>query len=127
MPESDEVAEDIKKIKWRLESIDASQILMIKADRKKYLDVVEGVFGRARRRVTVYREIDGNRSQTELASDMGMDESNLSKVLRILRDGGLIEVKRIARDGSTVYMKTKWHRVLSIAKWLDETFGKEEE
>ncbi|MGY5863284.1 MAG: hypothetical protein RTV41_01655 [Candidatus Thorarchaeota archaeon] len=126
MPESEKLAENIEKMKWRLESIDSSQILMIKADRKKYLEVVKGVFGKSKAKVKVYRNIDGKRSQKKLASDLGMDESNLSKEIRALREGGLIEVKQITKDGSHIYKKTKWDRILSISKWLDKEFSKEE-
>ncbi len=126
MPESEKLAENIEKIKWRLESIDASQVFMIKADSEKYLKVAKGVFGRSKRKVKIYRSIDGKKSQTELANDTGIDEGNLSREIKALREGGLIEVKRIARDGSRIYKKTQWDRILSISKWLDREFGKEE-
>jgi DNA-binding MarR family transcriptional regulator len=125
MPESEKVAENIEKIKWRLDSIDSSQILMIKADKPKYLEVVKEVFGKSKLRVKIYRKIDGKRSQTDLVDELGIDKGNLSKEIGILRDGGLIEVKRVTKGGAHIYKRTKWHRVLSISKWLDKEFGKE--
>ena len=125
MPESDEVAKDIKEMKWRLESLDSTQHLMIRADRDKYLEVAKHIIGRSQARVRVYRNIDGERSQTKLASDLGMQNSNLSKYIKTLREGGLIEIKRIARDGSKVYKKSKWERLLSISQWLQIQFPQE--
>jgi hypothetical protein len=123
MPESPELSKDIKEMKWRLESLDNSQNLIIRADRDKYLEVVSEIFGRSKRKVEVYRHIDGVKSQATLASELGIDEGNLSRYLSDLCDGSLIEVARVQENGSPIYKKSKWHSLLNIGSWLNQKFG----
>jgi len=122
LPESPDLHKDIKEMKWRLESLDSTQNLMIRADRKKYLEVAKAIFGDSKQRALIYRNVDGKRGQAKLAKDLGIDKGNLSRHLQKLREGSLIEVVTIERDGSVVYKKSKWYKLLRIDKWLDEEF-----
>ena len=44
-PESDELSQDIKEIKWHQEAIDASMEMLIRANKKQILIEILGFFG----------------------------------------------------------------------------------
>src|SRR5438132_1151418 len=56
-PESDQLSQDIREIKWHQEAIDGSMELLIRANKKSILGEILSFFGDARRRADVYTEM----------------------------------------------------------------------
>ncbi|MGV9103561.1 MAG: hypothetical protein ACOC3C_05560 [Candidatus Thorarchaeota archaeon] len=123
MPESEDVAKDIREIKWHQEAIDASLELLLRANREEILREIKKVFGRSRRRAQIYLVIDGSRSVSEMGDMLGVQSPNISPVLGEFKDAGLIEIKRIESDGSYIYRKRRVDRILGISKMVREKFN----
>jgi DNA-binding MarR family transcriptional regulator len=121
MVESEEVARDIREIKWHQEAIDSSMELLIKANREAILSEILGFFGKSRRRVQVYIAVDGNRTVEDITRFLQMKKPNVSSHLTKLKQEGLIEIKRITKAGY-VYRKRRVDRILGISRKLRRKF-----
>ena len=121
MPESDELAIDIKKIRWRQESIDSSMDLLLKANKESIMADIGKFFGSSKRRVQVYLAVDGKRPVGELAQILHMRRPNVSGDLLKCADEGLIE--RIpSTKGGFLYKKKRIDKVLHIRQFLERKF-----
>jgi predicted transcriptional regulator len=123
MPESDELATDIKEIRWRQESIDSSTDLLLKAHREAIIAEIENFFGSSKRRVQVYLSIDGKKSVGEIAQMLNMRQPNVSADLANCAGEGLIERIPCDAKGGFVYRKKRIDQVLHISAFLRKKFG----
>lgn len=123
MPESDELAIDIKEIRWRQESMDSSMDLLLKANKDSILTQIEAFFRNSKRKAQVYLTVDGKRSVDEIAQMLNMKAPNVSRDLTRCADEGLIE--RISQSGSGgfVWRKTRKDKVLHISDFVRKKFG----
>src|SRR5437867_1699066 len=120
-PESDELSQDIKEIKWHQEAIDASMEMLIRANKKQILTEILGFFGNSKRRAQVYLAVDGERSVAAIAGLLTMKGPNVSSELTLLKDFGLIEVKSVSGP-AIVYKKRKIDRILGVGRELEQIF-----
>ncbi len=120
-PESDELSQDIKEIKWHQEAIDASMEMLIRANKKEILAEILGFFGNSKRRAQVYLAVDGERGVAAIATLLAMKGPNVSAELTLLKEFGLIEVKS-ASGSAVVYKKRKIDRILGLSRELQRIF-----
>ena len=121
MIESEEVARDIREIKWHQEAIDSSMELLIKANRDAILSEIMAFFGKSRRRAQVILAVDGRRTVKDITQMLDMKKQNVSSQLVRLKDEGLVEIKRITRRGR-VYKKRRVDRILGISRMVRRKF-----
>ncbi|MCK4443483.1 MAG: MarR family transcriptional regulator [Thermoplasmata archaeon] len=124
MVESEEVARDIREIRWHQEAIDSSMELLIKANRDAILSEIMAFFGKSRRRAQVFLAVDGQRTVEDITQMLAMKKPNVSAQLTGLKEEGLIEIKRITKSGY-VYKKRRVDKILGISKKLKNKFGTE--
>lgn len=122
MVESEEVARDIREIKWHQEAIDSSMELLIKANRETILAEIMSFFGRSKRRAQVFLVVDGKRTVEDIAQLLDMKRPNVSRELTKLKKEGLVEIKRITKEGYYVYKKRRVDRILGISRTLRKKF-----
>lgn len=122
MVESEDVARDIREIKWHQEAIDSSMELLIKANKDAILAEILNFFGRSERRAQVFLAVDGRRTVEGITQLLDMKQPNVSRELAKLKEEGLIEIKRIKKEGY-VYKKRRVDRILGISRILKKKFG----
>jgi predicted transcriptional regulator len=122
MPESDELAVDIKEIRWRQESIDSSTDLLLKAHKDAILAEIESFFGQSKRRVQIYLCIDGRKSVGEIAETINIQIPNVSAEITRCSDEGLIERVPTTSKSGFVYKKKRIDKVLRISEFLRRKF-----
>lgn len=119
---SDITGKDVREIKWKVEGIDKSIDLLVRANRKGIIDDLMEFFGKSRERVNVFLSIDGKKTVEQIAKDLGMKGPNVSRRITELRDEGLINIKKTTRQGF-IYEKTEKVRVLGLEKKLRKKFA----
>jgi predicted transcriptional regulator len=112
---SDNTEKDVREIKWRVEGIDKSIDLLVRASRKQIIADILEFFGKSKDRVNVFLAIDGNKTVDQVAKELNMKGPNVSRRITELRDEGLVNIKKITKNGY-VYEKTEKVRVLGIEK-----------
>ena len=122
MPESDELAVDIKEIRWRQESMDSSMDLLLKANKEAIMGEIGAFFGSSKRRAEVYLAVDGKRTVKEIAKTLGMKSPNVSAELTGCFEEGLIE-RAPAPSGEVTWKKKRIDRVLRISAFLKRKFA----
>lgn len=122
MPESDELAIDIKEIRWRQESIDGSMDLLLKANREAIIAEIGNFFGNSKRRAQVYLAVDGDRSVGEITQLLNIKMPNVSTDLSKCADEGLIERIPAPSKGGFVWKKKRIDKVLHISEYLRKEF-----
>lgn len=98
MPETPETADDIRTIRYDIESIKTSQHLLLRGQSRELLAEILGQFQKDDNLALVYLALDGKRNQDEIARrirDSGGDISQptVSRKLARLDSEGLIELR----------------------------------
>jgi len=128
MADSEDVAEDIRKIRWHQEAIDKNIELLTRAHRKGILEEIMNFFGNVPRkkkainRARIFLAIDGNKTVSDLADYLNLAISYISQEITKLKGMSLIEVKRVSKKG-IVYKKTRANSILRISAKLKKDFG----
>lgn len=123
MPESDELAIDIKEIRWRQESMDGSMDLLLKANREAIITEIGNFFGNSKRRAQVYLAVDGDRSVGEITQLLNMNMPNVSADLAKCAEEGLIERIPAPSKSGFVWKKKRIDKVLHISEYLRKKFN----
>lgn len=125
----------LDELTWHVDSIDESVLLLTRAQRnaitEDILQLFKGRYGRVKEQmVRVYLDLDGRRSQREIAQITGIEEPNVSVEIRRLKTEGLIEIVEAGPSGN-IYRKKKWDALLGISdtlqRLLDEQRGETSE
>jgi DNA-binding transcriptional ArsR family regulator len=119
---SDEIAKDIREIKWHQEAIDSSMELLLKANRDAILAEIMSFFGRSKRRAQIFLAVDGKRTVEDITKLLDLQKPNVSAGLTKLKNEGLIEIKKITSEGYYIYKKRRVDRILGISKKLRQKF-----
>lgn len=128
MVPNEEVAEDIRRIRWHQEAIDKNIELLARAHKKEILNEIMEFFGnvpkkkKAMNRARIFLAIDGKRTVSDLASYLNLPISYISQEITKLKGMSLIEVKRVSKTG-IVYKKTRANSILRISATLRRDFG----
>lgn len=132
MPETEDMFEEVKKIRWHQEAIDSNIELITRAHGKEILREIMEFFGnvpgkkKAINRARVFLAVDGKRSVGKIADDLKLQLPNVSTEITKLKDTGLIEVKEVTKEG-IIYKKRKVDTLLRISQKLIKDFEFEKE
>jgi len=132
MPETEDMFEEVKKIRWHQEAIDSNIELITRAHGKEILREIMEFFGnvpgkkKAINRARIFLAIDGKRSVGKIADDLKLKLPNVSTEITKLKDMGLIEVKDVTKEG-IIYKKRKVDALLRISQRLIKDFELEKE
>jgi len=127
MPETEDLFEEVKKIRWHQEAIDSNIELITRAHGKEILAEIMEFFGnipgkkKAINRARIYLAVDGKRTVGKIANDLQLPISYVSQEFSKLKDMSLIEVKEATKDG-IVYRKRKVDSLLRISQKLVRDF-----
>lgn len=113
---------DIKEIRWRVEGIDGSVDLLVRANRKQILSDLMDFFGRSKERVRVFLEIDGQKSVEGIVKSLQIGQPHVSRRITELKNEGLIELASITAEGHHIYRKTSKVKILGLDSELRKTF-----
>jgi DNA-binding transcriptional ArsR family regulator len=128
MPESEDVFEEVKKIRWHQEAIDSNMELLTRAHGKEILNDIMGFFGNVpgKKKKTnlarVYLAVDGVKTVGAIATALKMKVPNVSTEISKLKEMSLIEVKDVVKEG-IIYKKRKVDTLLRISQKLIKDFG----
>lgn len=122
---NDVMEKDVKEIKWRVEGVEKSMDLLVRANRKEIVADLLEFFGKSKDRVQVFLEIDGEKTVGEISQKLNMKDANVSKRTTELVDEGLIRVKKITKVGK-VYEKAEKVKTLDLEKILRRKFHLDE-
>jgi len=127
MPETEDLLEEVKKIRWHQDAIDGNIELLTRAHRKEILEDIMDFFGnvpgkrKAINRAKVFLAIDGKRSVGQIANNLGLQISNVSREITSLKEMSLIEIKNADNEG-LIYKKGNVDRLLRISKKIMKDF-----
>jgi len=116
------MGKDVREIKWRVEGIEKSVDLLVRANRDQIIKDLMEFFGRSRDRVNVFLNIDGEKTVNQITKDLGMKKPNVSKRITELENEGLVKIKKITKQGY-IYEKTEKVRILNLERILRKKFG----
>ena len=125
MPETPESAEELKKIRFRLDSIESTQEVILRHNSKEFLAEILKVFANDEELKQVYLAVDGYRTQADIVTflvDKGVKTSQptVSRRMKILSDDGLIEEVGVTPSGGLVWKKKDvMERVLKLSRALE--------
>jgi len=128
MPESEDIFEEVKKIRWHQEAIDSNMELLTRAHGKEILNEIMDFFGnvpgkkKAINLARVYLAVDGVRTVGKIATDLKIKGPNVSIEIGKLKEMSLIEVKEVVKEG-TIYKKRRVDILLRISQKLVKDFG----
>ena len=94
MGESDELYADVNYIKHKVETLEKISLLDLRSNKVLYESYVtllksdEWLF-------KVYIEVDGIKSQNDIATNLGITAMKVSRKIKVLREHGLIENFRV--------------------------------
>lgn len=109
---------DVKEIRYKVEALDASVDLLLRANRAEITKDIMTFFGKSRDRIKVFLAVDGEKTVNEIVKSLKpMLRNNVSARLTELASEGLIYVKKTTKQGK-VYDKTEKVRILNLEKHL---------
>ena len=123
MPETPDTAHEIKQIKFKLESIEGTQELLLMEKRHAVRTQLLEVFERTPNLKDVYFAIDGRRTQAEIVqhlkgSRVEISQPTVSRRMDLLLEHGIVE--RIdSPKGIVLKKKDVIERVIRLSKALN--------
>lgn len=113
---------DVREIKNRIDGIDKSMDLLIRANRKEITNDILIFFGKSKDRVNVFLAVDGESTVNQIVNKLKpMKQPNVSTRISELFDEDLIYVKKTTNKGK-IYEKTKKVKILNLEKSLRKIF-----
>jgi len=68
---------DVREIRWRVEGIDNSVDLLVRANRKQIVEDLMEFFGKSTERVRVFLEIDGEKSVEDIRQSLSSEKGRV--------------------------------------------------
>lgn len=123
MTDNLEVFSEIRQIRDRLESIEQTQELLVRADLHRILALIWQEMDNEPILAHVYLAVDGVRTQSVIADNLRAkgipgSEPTVSRRLDKLRELGLVELIDQTKAGK-VYRRTRVDRILGVARRLE--------
>jgi len=114
---------DVREIKNRIDEIDKSVDLLLRANRRSITTDLMDFFGKSKDRAKVFLVVDGESTVTQIVNKLNpMKQPNVSTRISELFDEDLIYVKKITNKGK-IYEKTKKVKILKLEKILRRKFN----
>lgn len=97
MSETNELYTSVAYIKNKVDTLEKIELLRLRSDnvlKQRYLDILSNANFRA-----VYKAVDGEKSQKEIATEIGKSEASISGYIKSLVEEGLLELIGITSKG----------------------------
>lgn len=113
---------DVREIRWRVEGVEKSVDLLVRANRPEIIADLMQFFGRSKDRVNVFLEVDGQKTVDAIRKALKMKKPHVSLRITELKDEGLIELKKVTPKGYYIYAKTEKVKILDLERKLRKRF-----
>lgn len=123
MPETPESADDIRTIRYKIESIETTQHLLLRERAPQLLEQILALFADTDKLADVYLAVDGRRSQADIldylkASGVSVSQPTVSRRMATLEEEGLIEKVGVGTRGVLWNKKEVVENVLRLSQRL---------
>lgn len=124
MTETLDTANEIKTIRYKIDSIEGTLRLMLRKDAAPLMEIILELFKKDAILAPIYDALDGDRAQKEVAdfvqaNGTPCNEMAVSRKVSVLEEAGLIEKTPKTKSGGIVWVKTpSVERVLRLTKKL---------
>lgn len=102
MSESDELYTTVNYIKHKVDALEKIELLNLRSNRALYEEYAS-IFQSDLLLLSVYKAIDGTKSQKEIADTIPTTEKTVSIKIKKLVELGLIEIKDVGANGTRIY------------------------
>ncbi|MBQ0038709.1 MAG: winged helix-turn-helix transcriptional regulator [Clostridiales bacterium] len=102
MSESDELYLTVNYIKNKVDALEKIELLNLRSNKallEEYISILQADSLLNK----VYKEIDGQKSQREIAGIVNTTEMTVSNKIKKLLECGLIEIKEVGENGKKIY------------------------
>ncbi len=116
MSETNELYATVNYIKSKVDTLEKIELLRMREDqeqKQKYIDFFES----DQAIKSVYKEIDGNKGQREIAQLTSLGEMKVSRIIKKLEEKGLIEFLKM-NGNSKIYIHTVVEKAYHFCKIL---------
>lgn len=116
MSETNELYATVNYIKSKVDTLEKIELLRMREDheqKQKYVDFFES----DQALKDVYKEIDGNKGQREIAQLTSLNEMRVSRIIKKLEEKGLIEFLKM-EGNSKIYIHTVVEKAYHFCKTL---------
>jgi hypothetical protein len=125
MTETLETADEIRRIRDRVDAIEATQQLLLRKDAAQLTEIILQRFEGNEILASIYLAVDGRRTQSQVVQflkENGLRGSKptVTRGVRVLRDEGLIERLSLGKEGVVWGKKKSVDRVLGLTKALQK-------
>ena len=123
MPETVETADDIRTIRYKIESIETTQHLLLRERAPQLLSQIKDLFGSTDKLTEVYLAVNRQRSQADIvdylkASGLRVSQPTVSRRIATLEREGLIEKVGVGDRGVLWGKKEVVEKVLRLSYHL---------
>lgn len=119
---TDHLERDVRAIRHKVDGIDKSVDLLLRANRKQIVDDLLEFFGKSKDRINVFLTVDGEKTVSQITTKLKpMKQPNVSSRITELFNEGLIYVKKSTKTG-IIYDKTDKVKILNLEKTLRRKF-----
>lgn len=131
MAETLETAHEIQTIRFRIESIEGTQQLLLRSRASEIRnEIIAEVFDKYANLAAVYLAVDGKRSQAEIvealvAGGIAIIQPTVSRRLAVLLEEKLVEEVETGPRGVSLRRKDVVERGLKLSKYLTTTIERD--
>lgn len=115
MSESQELYASVNYIKHKVDAIEKIELLNLRSNKalqEEYTALLraDGLL------LSVYKAIDGFKSQTEIATELGTNDMAISRKVKILEEYGLIEIKEVGKSGKKIHKHSVAEKAFCLSR-----------
>lgn len=114
MPESIDAFDEIQRIRIRLDAIEQTQEMLVRANSTQVLADVDELVDKDELAARIYLLVNGRRTQQDIATDLATSEATVSRRLEKLRELHLIRLVD-RRGAGNVYQKSAADGILRLS------------
>lgn len=118
MPETFDAFDEIQRIRLRLDAIEQTQEMLVRANSAQVLADVDEMVARDPVAARVYLLVNGVMSQQEIARALGVSEATVSRRFDTLKDLHLVVLLE-RRAGTNVYRRSAADRILRLQQRIE--------
>jgi DNA-binding transcriptional ArsR family regulator len=119
MPETIDAFDELQTIRVRLDAIEQTQEMLVRANSAEILRDVDALTHDDDLAIRVYLLVDGQRTQGDIADELGTTQPTVSKKITKLQQLHLVRVVE-KRGGGNVYAKAAADRILRLSPRIRE-------
>jgi len=115
MKESPEMFSAVNYIKNKADVLEKLQMLSLRSDNDLY-DDFKALLQADPILLRIYKEVDGIKSQKEIAEAVEVNEMRVSRGMRVLEENGLVEIKEVGTNGKKIYKHSIAEQVFKLSR-----------